>query len=247
MFEIISGTAKAATSLWDRYHRAKAIASDAIAFRRLLYLECRRNLGILDSLNLDTEFTGSSVAAIGLMLETAVLEQVLAQGVVPTRVFASLGDPSETQRGLFAPDRTAREAAMALYVSISSLQKLAPLVSDELPFKTLNFTTRLKHIQSNLLPRCEGVERGRRCGVTGDCAPPSAYCSAFLFHAQTTKVKTSSSGSNRARHPRIWIGGPAIRNFMESNETTNAVTYPPKCWLHFNVWGSTPHADRISD
>ena len=51
--------------------------------KRLLYLECRRILGVLDALKLDAELTQVNATAIGPLLETRVLEQVLAHALVP--------------------------------------------------------------------------------------------------------------------------------------------------------------------
>jgi hypothetical protein len=138
-----------ANSLFDRWRDYRAVRQEASALIRLLYLECRRNLALLDALKLDGAQDDADYVEVAHALETAILEQVFLVGEKQTKVLEHLRKKPEGAEDEDAHD--APDALMRLYVRVTALQKIASLSAKGHALRSINYRKRLENVKKRLL------------------------------------------------------------------------------------------------
>lgn len=155
------------TDLYDRIGKWKQLQDDLATKVRLLYLECCRNLALLNSLNLSRSGTKAKIddpdfLAAAAALEVEILEMIFFEGEKNSKFFKLLSkkiemQPEESDAAPLPPgaetsaERNIIQAAVSLYISIATLKKVAVMPRTGKALKRINFRTRLANIRTNLL------------------------------------------------------------------------------------------------
>lgn len=132
----------------DRWTRAKAAKVDAAALVRLLRLEARRNLAVLEvTSGRHDAFEGERLWEVATVLEVEVLEAVLGQGETAMKAFRALRtlpvhESEDTRDGA--------DFLTSLYVRIKTLQSLA-LLNAKGPLSWVRVDTRLGNLRQDTL------------------------------------------------------------------------------------------------
>ena len=147
-FGIVKEATGLATSLIDRWVAGKRARLNAKALVRLLRLEARRNLAILDvAIRIDGPDSAPQLWEAATLLQVEVIETILGQGEISARAFREveklrISDPEKGQDGA--------GFLMSLYVRVISLRALAHLNSKS-PLRTVKIELRLKHMRDDFL------------------------------------------------------------------------------------------------
>lgn len=136
------------TGIIDRWAAAKNAQLDAEALLRLLRLEARRNLAILDA-TIGAEGADSRTRSwqAATVLQAEVLETILGQGETAVKAFSEveklkIADPNEEEGGA--------DFLTSLSVRVTALQSLA-LLNRKAPLKKVRVEVRLKHLRTDFL------------------------------------------------------------------------------------------------
>ena len=136
------------TGVIDRWAAAKNAKLDAKALVRLLLLEARRNLAILDA-TIGAEDADSHARSwqAATVLQVEVIETILGQGETSAKAFSEveklrISDPDEGQDGA--------DFLTSLYVRVTALQSLA-LLNRKTPLKKVRIELRLKNMRNDFL------------------------------------------------------------------------------------------------
>ena len=134
--------------LIGRWAAAKNAKLDAKALVRLLLLEARRNLELIDA-GLRAEEDGSDTVLweVTALLHVEVVETILGQGEISAKAFADvrtlkLTDPEDGRDGA--------DLLTSLYVRVTSLQSIAVLNSQS-PLRRVRTKVRLKNMRDDFL------------------------------------------------------------------------------------------------
>ncbi len=149
-----------AGGLFDRWQQYREAREDAAALVRLLYIECRRNLALLDALNLDGSQDDPDYVNVAQGLETAILEQVFMTGEKQTKALDKIRQQTASSSEEIPVNTT--DALMRLYVKITTVQKISRLDADGKALKAIHYRTRLKNVKQQLLqiiPELESLAR----------------------------------------------------------------------------------------
>lgn len=176
MFQQILDTAYSPiTDLYDRISKWKQLKDDLAIKARLLYLECSRNLALLNTINL--ERGGSEIKAddedyiaIVNSLEIEILEMLFFEGeknskffkLLNARMDTTLDDPNLEKQTAGSKNQTPPtviQACVSLYVSIDTLKKISKMPRKGRALKKVNFRTRLRNIRSNFLAIVQMLSR----------------------------------------------------------------------------------------
>ena len=128
----------------DRVVRANAARLDAEVLVRLLSLEARRNLGVLEvTSGREGDVDAASLWDVSTVLDLEVLETVLGQGAVAAKAFEAL-----RQLPVYDPDvdRESTDFLTSLYVRTKALQALA-LLNHKVPLPWVRVDVRLRNIR----------------------------------------------------------------------------------------------------
>lgn len=152
-------------NIFDRLDKWHNLKQDVDAKIRLLYLECRRNLALLDCINeesIHTETGNIEILKLFKLLETDILELIFMDGEQGNKLFKALSKNMvnadlENDDGESAADNknkintTVIQTAMYCYVRISVLKKLGS-ISDEITIlKNIHYKKRLSNMRKALL------------------------------------------------------------------------------------------------
>jgi len=156
-------------NVFDRLNKWKQLEKDGHAKTRLLYLECRRNLALIDCMKLgDQNENGSAADLLNTagLLETEILEMIFMDSEKGNKFFELLsksvaqknddgndevtGDPDGIKiKG--KGKKSIIEAAMFAYIRISLIKKLSSLTPNSSILDNINLKTRLKNIRNAIL------------------------------------------------------------------------------------------------
>jgi hypothetical protein len=144
--------------LVDRWHGVKQADLDEKALIRLLTIECRRNLAILEVAVARKEpLSDKALWQVPSVLQVEAVEAILGQGKAAVGAFAKLEKATLT-------DTDAGDAAagvlMALYARISALQALAAMNATA-PLSKVRIKQRLANLHADLsaVVKCLAEER----------------------------------------------------------------------------------------
>jgi hypothetical protein len=162
---MIVDTAKAFASvvggLYERYRQWVDARNDAEALTRLVCLELRRNLALLDALRIDDapEDSAAFLEATKL-LETELLEQIFLPGKGSARLRERLDEPKdgEDEAEDDGDSVPMTNHLMRLYVRIIAIQKLAALPQDAEGLRKIQYGRRLRHIRARAAEALERIE-----------------------------------------------------------------------------------------
>jgi hypothetical protein len=147
-------------SKWFREH---GVSTDAL--KRLLVLECRKNLALLDVLDLDGDQIpndASGYLAVCRHLETGALEMLLADSTASSKLMAQLAkekinipDETDAEDVLNQANNTTKKEAsttdrlLRLYVRLTTVRTIASLWTkdDRQGYRHIAFATRLRNIK----------------------------------------------------------------------------------------------------
>ncbi len=157
-------TAKAVASvvggLYERYLQWQGARDDAEALEKLLCLELRRNLALLDALRLDDAPQDSAAfLETAKLLETEVLEQVFLPGKGSLRLRQRLDERElENEQDDDGDSVPMTNFLMRLYVRIIAIQKVAALPQDAQGLRKIRYGTRLCNIRERSANALEWIE-----------------------------------------------------------------------------------------
>ncbi len=166
---MIIDTAKAFASvvggLYERYRQWVDARNDAEALTKLVCLELRRNLALLDALRIDDAPEDSAAfLEASKLLETEVLEQIFLPGKGSARLRERLdGSNEEDDADDEADDGDSvpmTNHLMRLYVRIIAIQKLAAIPQDAPGLRKIQYGRRLRHIRARAAEALERIEAG---------------------------------------------------------------------------------------
>jgi len=161
---MIIDTAKAFASvfggLYERYRQWIDARNDAEALTKLVCLELRRNLALLDALRIDDAPEDSEAfLEASKLLETEVLEQIFLPGKGSAKLRESLDgqdkDDDEDDDGDSVP---MTNHLMRLYVRIIAVQKLAALPQGAQGLRKIRYGQRLRHIRARAAEALQRIE-----------------------------------------------------------------------------------------
>ncbi|HVJ17733.1 MAG TPA: hypothetical protein VM686_20065 [Polyangiaceae bacterium] len=162
---MIVDTAKAFASvfggLYERYRQWTDARNDAEALTKLVCLELRRNLALLDALRIDDAPEDSAAfLEASKLLETEVLEQIFLPGKGSARLRERLDEPQDDNDDE-ADDGDAvpmTNHLMRLYVRIIAIQKLSALPQDAPGLRKIQYGRRLRHIRARASEALQRIE-----------------------------------------------------------------------------------------
>lgn len=154
-------------NVFDRGKEWKALEKDVHAKTRLLYLECRRNLALIDCMKLenkDKTISAADLLTIAGLLETNIIEMIFMDSEKGNKFFDILaksvdqkygnendevtGDPHEIKgKG----EKSIIKTAMFAYVRISLIKKLSSLPPKSKILDNIKLKTRLINIRDAML------------------------------------------------------------------------------------------------
>lgn len=127
---------------------------------RMLYLECLRNLGLLDCLNLESPKASKSndpdFIAVAKLIDVGIIELVFAEGKRNHLLFKSLSKTvsvnlDNTEQEDDKDPKTLLEALLYLYKKSFVLSKLIAVEKKGNALKRINFRVRLHNFRAALL------------------------------------------------------------------------------------------------
>lgn len=160
------------TDIWDRYHKWKEIIKDESVQLNLLYLECKYNLSILDSIGLknNQKFENYNYYEFIFNLQTEMLETFIFNGTTNLKSKIKKDSKKETlinkliekihfneneedndyiNNQELKKEISVLEAIIFIYAKVNALKKLANIDEKNTIKNTLKFDVRLKNIKSN--------------------------------------------------------------------------------------------------
>ncbi len=162
LIETAKAVASVVGSLYERYRQWQGARDDAEALEKLLCLELRRNLALLDALRLDDAPQDSAAfLEAAKLLETEVIEQVFLPGKGSLSLRERL-DEQERERDTEQDDDgdsvPMTNHLMRLYVRIVAIQKVAALPQDAQGLRKIRYGTRLCNIRDRSARALEWIE-----------------------------------------------------------------------------------------
>ena len=164
LIPLLKGLYNIGTDCIDRYSKWKQLGDDIDAKIRLLYLECRRNLALLDCLRMEKgRMTGTESAAllkIIPLLDTSIIEMVFMDDQKGKKLFELLNKEVdlklneertikiERQAGKIKQRQTRIKVAMYIYTSVKVLEGLSRLNADEKMLRKLDYKRRISNIRA---------------------------------------------------------------------------------------------------
>lgn len=167
LLPILKGLYIIGTDCIDRYSKWKQLGDDVDAKIRLLYLECRRNLALLDCLRMEKGRAKGTESAALLkiipLLETSIIEMAFMDDQKGKRLFDILNkeidlnpgkkpaakDNTETMKD--KKRKTRIKVAMSIYASVKTLEGLTKLNADAKMLKKIDYRRRIENIRKAYL------------------------------------------------------------------------------------------------
>ena len=174
MLDIVKGVYDISTNIYDRYAKWKSLDKEVSVKIRLLYLECKRNLALLDCISerarKDTKVNESEFLSIAALLETDILEMVFMEGEKETKLFETLSqkvdveltrDDVSGEEGINSAKqrKSVIQLVMYVYVRVSILKKLASSKEGSKVLKNIKYRKRLENIKSAYISIIKGLSR----------------------------------------------------------------------------------------
>ena len=163
LIPLLKGLYNIGTDCIDRYGKWKQLGDDVDAKIRLLYLECRRNLALLDCLSMEKRrMTGTENAAllkIIPLLDTSIIEMAFMDDQKGKKLFEILNKgvdlklsekrtaKREKQPGKDKRRSTRIKVAMYIYTSVKVLEGLNRLNAEGKMLRRLDYKKRISNIK----------------------------------------------------------------------------------------------------
>jgi hypothetical protein len=167
LVSILKSAVTTGSDIFDRYQRWKLLGKDVDAKLRLFYLECRRNLSLLDCIKMKNEagafINDKELLKTARLLNVDVLELVFMDGEKSHHLFEILSSPSgfqceeweemeaNTPSDNLSKKRTLLQLAMFVYVRIMVLKDIAELKDGQTTLKNMKYGVRLSNIKNAYL------------------------------------------------------------------------------------------------
>jgi hypothetical protein len=152
------------TDVYERLSKWKQLRNEIHTKLRLLYLECRRNLEILEVVELeqtnhihtDDEDYKSVIKALG----TDILEMVFLEGKSSNKLYESLrkefkfreiGEHDDKEQAGREESVSVMQAIVYLYVKIDTLKKILAIEKKGSALKKVYLRSRLSNIKENFI------------------------------------------------------------------------------------------------
>ena len=151
-----------ATGLFDRWRQYLSLRSDAEALVRLVAIECRRNLALLNALRLSelAEQSDPDFLTVAELLETEALEALFAIGPKEAKAREILAQRIDTTLVDDEPDEDLpSELLLRIYVRITAMQKLLRLSRLGNGLRDIRWRTRLRNAARDLREAVSGLDR----------------------------------------------------------------------------------------
>ena len=164
LIPLLKGLYNIGTDCIDRYSKWKQLGDDVDAKIRLLYLECRRNLALLDCLRMEkgrmTKTESAALLKIIPLLDTSIIEMAFMDDQKGKKLFDLLNKEvdlklteertikSEKQAGKIKRRQTRIKVAMRIYTSVKVLEGLSRLNADEKMLRKLDYKRRISNIRA---------------------------------------------------------------------------------------------------
>lgn len=155
------------TNVIEKITEWRRLRHDVKTQMRLFYLECQRNLALLDAVNLENgtkkkkiDTADQDYLDIAQCLETEILEMTFLTGEKNNRFFRKLclevndlDDVEEEEESDKSSNKneTIITRAVYLYIRIHTLKKLARIPNSGKALKKIRFRTRLKNIRGTYI------------------------------------------------------------------------------------------------
>ena len=192
LIPLLKGLYNIGTDCIDRYSKWKQLGDDIDAKIRLLYLECRRNLALLDCLRMEKgRMTGTESAAllkIIPLLDTSIIEMVFMDDQKGKKLFELLNKEVdlklneertikiERQAGKIKQRQTRIKVAMYIYTSVKVLEGLSRLNADEKMLRKLDYKRRISNIRSAYICMVKSLHKEPAINTLDDLkSDPSFY------------------------------------------------------------------------
>jgi hypothetical protein len=161
VIEAAKAVASVMGGLYERYRQWVDAREDAEALEKLLCLELRRNLALLDALRLDDAPQDSSAfLEAAKLLETEVIEQIFLPGKGSARLRERLDErEAEGEQDDDGDSVPVTNYLMRLYVRIIAIQKIAALPQDAQGLRKIRYATRLCTIRDRSARSLEWIEK----------------------------------------------------------------------------------------
>lgn len=149
-----------ASGLFDRWKRAREVGDFREASIRLLAIEIRRNLAVLDALRSDAAQDDPDYRALAALLDTSVTEQILMAESVSVKVMQKLGklelpDEANHEKG---NAEIAADVLTRVYVRIATVQALARVEPRGEALRAIRYRERLHNIRCSLVALLEALD-----------------------------------------------------------------------------------------
>lgn len=165
MITEVVGVIGAIGSVFDRWKKLNDTKIEREVLLKLLYIESRRNLALLDAIRLDgEEQDDADYLSVAEELETAILEHYLMGKEDSRGALAKfVGVLTFADEPLSEPPK---DTLMSIYVRITALQKICRLPMKGTVLKNIRYRTRLQNLKSSLveLVKFLGQELGKDAG-----------------------------------------------------------------------------------
>jgi len=192
LIPLLKGLYNIGTDCIDRYSKWKQLGDDIDAKIRLLYLECRRNLALLDCLRMEKgRMTGTESAAllkIIPLLDTSIIEMVFMDDQKGKKLFELLNKEVdlklneertikiERQAGKIKQRQTRIKVAMYIYTSVKVLEGLSRLNADEKMLRKLDYKRRISNIRAAYICMVKSLHKEPAINTLDDLkSDPSFY------------------------------------------------------------------------
>ena len=163
LIPLLKGLYNLGTDCIDRYGKWKQLGDDVDAKIRLLYLECRRNLALLDCLRMEkgrmTKTESAALLKIIPLLDTSIIEMAFMDDQKGKKLFELLNKEvdlklteertikGKKQTGNAKRRPTRIKVAMRIYTSVKVLEGLSRLNADEKMLRKLDYKRRISNIR----------------------------------------------------------------------------------------------------
>ena len=191
LIPLLKGLYNIGTDCIDRYSKWKQLGDDIDAKIRLLYLECRRNLALLDCLRMEKgRMTGTESAAllkIIPLLDTSIIEMVFMDDQKGKKLFELLNKEVdlklneertikiERQAGKIKQRQTRIKVAMYIYTSVKVLEGLSRLNADEKMLRKLDYKRRISNIRAAYICMVKSLHKEPAINTLDDLKSDHAF------------------------------------------------------------------------
>ena len=192
LIPLLKGLYNIGTDCIDRYSKWKQLGDDIDAKIRLLYLECRRNLALLDCLRMEkgrmTKTESAALLKIIPLLDTSIIEMVFMDDQKGKKLFELLNKEVdlklneertikiERQAGKIKQRQTRIKVAMYIYTSVKVLEGLSRLNADEKMLRKLDYKRRISNIRAAYICMVKSLHKEPAINTLDDLkSDPSFY------------------------------------------------------------------------